>query len=106
MADDKHVDALIASFRLSRVMTSKINLDKNRAKGHWRGSNVKYLTKRLVEELYELREALETDDLDHIESECADVGNFLMMIYDNEVLYKRRQIKLKEALNVKTDLFL
>jgi len=57
-------------------------LFKNRRKSHWSTVGCDYLLDRLIEELEELKEA-RGGSADEIISECADVGNFAMMIADN-----------------------
>lgn len=58
-------------------------LAKNRHKAHWSKLQQGYLWSRLVEELNELRSALDHPDDSEIISECYDVANFSMMIADN-----------------------
>jgi len=65
--------------RFSEKMNAK--LFKNRFKAHWSTVPQSYLLERLKEELVELEEALREGV--GIESECADVANFAMMIADN-----------------------
>ena len=59
-------------------------LGKNRHKAHWSNAQQEYLWSRLVEELNELRSALDyQNDKLNIIQECYDVANFAMMIADN-----------------------
>ena len=58
-------------------------LHQNANKGGWRGITNQTLLKLLVGELQELIEALEEGTPDEIRDECADIGNFAMMIHDN-----------------------
>jgi NTP pyrophosphatase (non-canonical NTP hydrolase) len=56
------------------------NLLRNDHKGGWEGMTVNQLFLRLVQETLELTAALEADCPTDIISECADIGNFAMMI--------------------------
>ena len=48
----------------------------------WESCSVEYLTSRLVQEVGELLRAIEKgESLDCVQAECADVGNFTMMIH-------------------------
>lgn len=60
-----------------------VKLAKNRHKAHWSKAQQGYLWSRLIEELNELRSALDHPDDYAITSECYDVANFAMMIADN-----------------------
>lgn len=70
----------------------QIELDNNSNKGDisWRQDcSLEYLLKRLDEEVEEIREAVHTNKpAKKILSECADVGNFVMMIAD---IYEQRR---------------
>ena len=48
----------------------------------WKHCNTHWLLVRAREELDELEEALESGCAKDIQNECADVGNFVMMIFD------------------------
>lgn len=57
----------------------------NEHKGGWRGCTYEHLFGRLIEECYELMNAvLGNLPADVIAREAADVGNFAMMIADNK----------------------
>ena len=59
-------------------------LDENSHKGHWEGCGVEALIQRAEEELAEVKQAIaENKSPAKILSECADVGNFMMMVADN-----------------------
>lgn len=100
---DKQLDGIVASYKLRNVMSSKLSIDKNLSKGHWDDKDVTYLFKCMIEEIYKLKDALKSNNLDSTESKIANVGNFLMMIYDNEVLTKRKKINLKREMEVITN---
>ncbi len=53
---------------------------RNDHKDNWTGMTVNQLFLRLVQETLELTAALEADSKTDIISECADIGNFAMMI--------------------------
>lgn len=74
--------------------TMQGKLDKNQHKacsimnpdGNGRGwghCDINWLIYRCREELIELEEAIKQGDIDNAILECADVGNFAMMIQDN-----------------------
>jgi len=76
----------IAVMQFAKTMIAK--LEANNHKAHWNTVGQSYLLYRLEEELAELREALVGHDGSEektkaVMSECADVGNFAMMISDN-----------------------
>lgn len=48
----------------------------------WEGEPTDYLWSRLLEELFELRQAVESRNTEAIIDECADAANFLMMLAD------------------------
>jgi hypothetical protein len=83
---NKTLRGFLASHRLKDAMIKKMNTPRNLAKGDWKDVSTKYLVMRLKEEVVELEHAILYESQNNIELECADVGNFLMMIYDNEVL--------------------
>ena len=58
-------------------------LRQNEAKGGWENIPTGKLLELLVGELQELIEALNEGTPDEVRDECADVGNFAMMIHDN-----------------------
>ena len=58
-------------------------LKKNDHKSHWSWCKTGWLLRRLGQELNELRRACKKGNTEEIKSECADVANFAMMIYDN-----------------------
>ncbi len=63
----------------------------NDHKAHWKTVSCEYLEQRLLEEVAELREALlflrdnpgSKQHIFDVQLECADVANFVMMIFDN-----------------------
>ena len=59
-------------------------LKANEHKGNWKGEQLSYLLRRLLEEAGELAEAAtdESPDPLTVEIEAADVGNLAMMIAD------------------------
>lgn len=57
-------------------------LDANSHKGGWRGCSIEFLKDRLIQETYELVQAVATLDAEHVRKECVDVANFAMMIWD------------------------
>lgn len=57
-------------------------LQANDHKEGWRRMTTAWLLKRLRQEVDEIEVALKAGKLDDIVSECADVGNFAMMIAD------------------------
>jgi hypothetical protein len=61
-------------------------LRENDHKTHWRKCAVKYLRRRLAEELIELDDAEHPED---VAAECVDVANFAMMIADNKSRCRR-----------------
>jgi len=74
--------------------TMQFKLDKNKHKPcphmavdgrprSWEDCPIDWLLGRCLEELIELREAIEEGDMENAKLECADVGNFAMMIQDN-----------------------
>ena len=72
---------------LMRLMRYKLKVHES--KGHWRDEDYWRMMKRLDDERDELMDALATyqdeptlDNWKKVEYECADVGNFLMMIID------------------------
>lgn len=67
--------------RFAGRMQSKLN--QNTHKGGWRECTYSYLLFRLEEEVAELRkELIDGNSTDAIANECADIGNFAMMIFD------------------------
>ena len=56
--------------------------EKDHFKHGWQDLSVDRLLSRLEEEVKELREALAKGDHHNAKRECADVGNFSMMIFD------------------------
>ena len=71
--------------RFSEIQEIILKKNDKRKKG-WNGCSIDYLFSRLQDEVYELKIAIEkmTDTTSpDIESECADVANFAMMIADN-----------------------
>jgi len=58
-------------------------LRKNSHKAHWSTVDCDYLFGRFLEEVEELKKAREGELPINIIRECADAGNFLMMIADN-----------------------
>ena len=58
-------------------------LAKNDHKGGWRKKGSAYCIRRARQELVELEEALARDDVEDAMEECADVANFVMMLFDN-----------------------
>jgi NTP pyrophosphatase (non-canonical NTP hydrolase) len=57
-------------------------LRANDHKSGWRSMKTKWLLARIKDEVAELEAALASGDVDKIASECADVGNFAMMLAD------------------------
>lgn len=57
-------------------------LRENDGKKHWRKCSPKYLRRRLAEELNEL--LFEADSPEDVTDECADIGNFAMMVADRD----------------------
>jgi len=49
----------------------------------WENCPIAWLILRCREELIELEEAIEEGDVENAILECADVGNFAMMVQDN-----------------------
>jgi NTP pyrophosphatase (non-canonical NTP hydrolase) len=76
-AEDKH-----AVDEFAGVMLDKLR--ENRHKAHWKHVDRQWLMDRMMDEIYELNEAIADDDPLSISLECADVANFAMMIADNE----------------------
>lgn len=66
-----------------------LKLEKNRHKQHWSVCDTIYLFDRLLQEVAELKEALERNSVENMVSECCDVANFAMMLADN--LTKRKK---------------
>ncbi len=68
--------------RFARAMMERLSANKH--KGGWRHEDQRYLTERLQQEVDELFVALaKGHSAEEIRKECADVGNFAMMIADN-----------------------
>ena len=78
--------------RLAERMQFKLDSNKdkdcdimnpeNKGRG-WKHCTSHWLLKRAREEISELEDALMRGNIDDILNECGDVGNFLMMIFDN-----------------------
>lgn len=99
MSDEKYIrefpraqkSDLSAVLRFAKVMLKK--LYKNRHKAHWSEADYDYLLQRLYDEVEELKEEMlrlysGEMKLKHRTArkairECADAGNFCMMIADN-----------------------
>lgn len=60
-----------------------VKLLNNRHKAHWSEADTGYLLDRLVQEVMELRQAIDMETAEDVINECADVANFAMMIADN-----------------------
>lgn len=72
--------------RFAHIQNVVLNKSKNRSKGGWKDCSFDYLIKRLKEEVKELESSIKKitkDTAPDIDSECADVANFAMMISDN-----------------------
>lgn len=70
--------------RFTRIQ--EIILRKNDHKSHWKNYSLKWLLRRLKTEVRELERAINKITKDtgpDVDSECADVANFAMMISDN-----------------------
>ena len=77
--------------RFARVMERKLR--KNDHKRHWSKCDEEYLLRSLRNEMEELFDACEGGESDRaVESECADVANFAMMIADNRRSGRRRVV--------------
>jgi len=63
--------------------TMVFKLRKNSHKAHWGTMPIGFLLSRLHEEIGELELALAFETPEAARLECADAGNFLMMIHDN-----------------------
>lgn len=61
----------------------KLDSEKNSKKRHWRQHGVRYLLKRLKDEVEELESAIEAvEGPEAVIDECRDVSNFAMFIAD------------------------
>lgn len=70
-----------AVLRLASEMARK--LEANAHKGGWASCPLPYLTKRLSQEVAELKRAIRANkSREDVLAECADVANFAMMIAD------------------------
>lgn len=67
--------------RFSLLM--ELKLRKNDHKGGWSDTTLETLLELLEDEVRELRDAIRNGDPLDIAQECADVGNYAMMIADN-----------------------
>jgi NTP pyrophosphatase (non-canonical NTP hydrolase) len=81
------------TMRFATRMLLKLDLPRNREKDHWDTLSIASLRGRLLDEVTELEDALDSvDTLDpratsrdsagRIANECVDVANFAMMIAD------------------------
>ena len=73
-------DDALAIERFAAHMFAKLRANMHKA--HWSTVEEAWLFARLVEEVGELAAALLAHDEDAIRDECADVGNFAMMIHE------------------------
>lgn len=69
-------------------------LRENDHKRHWRKRPLKYLRRRLAEEMIELDEA---DCAEDAAAECVDVANFAMMIADHKVRLAPRRRRNEQS---------
>ena len=66
----------------------KGELEKHLDRPGWKDETTEWLCERLDEEVKELKQAVRNNESDQeVIEECADVGNFAMMIADN---YERK----------------
>jgi NTP pyrophosphatase (non-canonical NTP hydrolase) len=72
--DDAAVDVFSADM--------KRKLAANVHKKHWSEVSSSYLFRRMLEEMFELHEAMEIGTAGNVIDEAADVANFCMMIAD------------------------
>lgn len=74
------------------------NLLENESKGGWHDCTYSHLFGRLIEECYELMNAvLHGESAEAVASEAADVGNFAMMIANNSGRDERRRTAMERA---------
>lgn len=66
----------------SRLMESNLRANDHKGVDGWRSMQLRWLLGRLRQEVEELDCALHAKDAQMIETECADVANFAMMIAD------------------------
>lgn len=74
--EEKRIQKSVQWF--AEQMENKLN--KNSHKGSWDNCELQYLSMRLTQERQELRRAIARGNSDEIIAECADIGNFAMMI--------------------------
>lgn len=74
----------VAEFALA--MEEKLKLNDH--KKHWQDCSMSYLYNRLLGEMKELKNALLEQDRENSPSECCDVANFVMFIF-NQVKERR-----------------
>jgi hypothetical protein len=83
--------------KFSAAQKAKLLLPENIAKGGWEEESFHFLIIRLREEVHEIMNETfgnpENPNLDLLQSECADVANFAMMIFDNCETKKMEQGK-------------
>lgn len=80
-----------AVVRFAEAMEAKLKVHDDRP--GWEGDDPEALYDRLIDELKELREAMDRRSEDvtvDVSGECADVANFAMMIFDVTRLWHRR----------------
>ena len=77
----EHVSTRPAVQTFAQLMERELR--ENDRKGGWQQMKIDWLLKRLRQEVDELEAALKSNDIANIEAECADVGNFAMMVADN-----------------------
>jgi len=83
----QQVRPVLASF--VQVMETKLKLNEH--KGGWDDTSIDDLYCRAAGELLELLSAIKAGKEDHIICECADVANYVMMIFDKVTNDTRRQ---------------
>lgn len=71
-------EVLIVS-ELMPAMLKKLAVNREK-KGHWANEDIRFLLKRLREEVDELAQALDDGSSEEVRLECADVANISAMI--------------------------
>ena len=76
---------VMKAMAFKNIMVDVLLKPENRAKGDWKDIPQEKLVELLDEEIREFKEALKNGTPMQINSEAADVANFLMMICDNVI---------------------
>lgn len=69
-------------------------LDQNASKGGWKGCSIDFLKGRLIDETFELVDAIgKQRGAKAIRKECVDIANFAMMLWDVTVAQLKKEGK-------------